>query len=73
EILIATPAVRNVIREGKSFMIDNIIQTGLDVGMISFDAYLAKLVLDKKVTEEVAMNYSTSPVELQNKLRRQEL
>ena len=73
EILIATPAVRNVIREGKSFMIDNIIQTSSDIGMISFDAYMAKLVLDGKVSEEVAMSYSTNPVELQSKLRRQKI
>jgi len=73
EILIATPAVRNVIREGKSFMIDNIIQTSSDVGMISFDAYLSKLVLDGKVSEEVAMSYSNNAVELKNKLGRQKI
>jgi twitching motility protein PilT len=73
EILIATPAVRNVIREGKSFMIDNIIQTSSDLGMISFDAYMAKLVLAGKVSEEVAMSYSTNPIELQSKLRRQKI
>ena len=73
EILVATPAVRNVIREGKSFMIDNIIQTSSDVGMISLDNYLAKLVLAGKITEEVAINYSVNPVELQNKLRRQKI
>ena len=69
EILIATPAVRNVIREGKSFMIDNIIQTSSDVGMISFDTYLAKLVLEGKVSEEVAITYATNPIELQNKIK----
>lgn len=73
EILVATPAVRNVIREGKSFMIDNIIQTSSDVGMVSFDTYLAKLVLAGKITEEVAISYSTNQVELQNKLRRQKI
>ena len=73
EILIATPAVRNVIREGKSFMIDNIIQTSSDIGMVSFDGYMAKLVLDGKVSEEVAMSYSTNPLELQSKLRRQKI
>jgi twitching motility protein PilT len=73
EILIATPAVRNVIREGKSFMIDNIIQTSSDIGMVSFDSYIAKLVLDGKVSEEVATSYSTNPVELQSKLRRQKI
>lgn len=35
EILIATPAIRNMIREGKTFMIDNAIETGADLGMLS--------------------------------------
>jgi len=73
EILIATPAVRNVIREGKTFMIDNIIQTSSDIGMISFDAYLAKMVLDGKVSEETAMTYATNAIELQGKLGRQRI
>ncbi|MDD2225104.1 MAG: PilT/PilU family type 4a pilus ATPase [Candidatus Shapirobacteria bacterium] len=73
EILIATPAVRNVIREGKTFMIDNIIQTSSDAGMISFDTYMTKLVLEGKVTEEVAMTYAANAIELQSKLRRQKL
>lgn len=71
EILIATPAVKNIIREGKSFMIDNIIQTSADVGMISFDTYLAKLVLAGKITEEVALTYSTNSIELKSKLKNQ--
>jgi len=73
EILIATPAVRNVIREGKSFMIDNIIQTGVDMGMISFDAYMAKLVLKGRVSEEVAMAYANNAIELRGKLGRQKI
>jgi len=73
EILIATPAVRNVIRDAKTFMIDNIIQTSSDMGMISFDAYLAKMVLDGKVSEEVAMTYATNAIELQGKLGRQRI
>lgn len=69
EILLATPAVRNTIREGKSFMIDNIIQTSADIGMISMEGSLARLVKQGKITEEVAMNYSLRPSELQNVLR----
>lgn len=69
EILISNPAVKNVIREGKTFMLDNVIQTGADVGMISLDNYLAKLVLSGKVNEEVAVNYSLNPAEFHNKLR----
>ncbi len=69
EILLATPAVRNVIREGKSFMLDNIIQTSVDMGMISMEMSLARLIKQGKITEEVAMNYSLRPSELQNALR----
>lgn len=70
ETLMVTPAVRNVIREGKTFMIDNIIQTSADLGMIGLESYLAKLVQQGKISEEVALNYSTNPLDFQNQLRR---
>lgn len=69
EILTATSAVKNSIREGKSFMIDNIIQTSADVGMVTLEASLGQLVLKGLITEEVAMNYSLRPADLQSKLR----
>lgn len=69
EVLLATPAVKNTIREGKSFMIDNIIQTSADMGMISMEGSLARLVKQGKISEEIAMNYSLKPSELQNVLR----
>lgn len=70
EILLATPAVKNNIRDGKTFMLDNIIQTSSDVGMISLELSLALLVKRGKITEETAMTYSLKPEELQNRLRR---
>lgn len=70
EILLATPAVKNNIRDGKTFMIDNIIQTSSDVGMVSLELSLALLVKRGKITEETAMTYSLRPEELQNRLRR---
>jgi twitching motility protein PilT len=69
EILVASSAVKNIIREGKTFMIDNIIQTGSDVGMISLEASLAKMVRDGLVDEEVAVSFALRPSELQNNLR----
>jgi twitching motility protein PilT len=44
EILLATPAVRNTIREGKTHQIDNIIQTSGELGMLSLEASLASWV-----------------------------
>ncbi|MDD4937707.1 MAG: PilT/PilU family type 4a pilus ATPase [Candidatus Shapirobacteria bacterium] len=73
EILISNPAVKNVIREGKTFMLDNIIQTSADVGMISLDTYLAKLVVNKKISEEVAKNYASNPVDFNNQLRNKKM
>lgn len=69
EILLATPAVRNAIREGKSFMLDNIIQTSADVGMVGLETSLAQLVHKGLVAEDVAMSYSLRPSEFQSSLR----
>jgi len=69
EILVANGAVRNCIREGKTFMVDNIIQTSSDAGMVSLDYSLARLVRQGKITEEVAMSFSVKPAELQSNLR----
>lgn len=69
EIMMATPAVKNGIREGKTFMLDNIIQTSADMGMIGLETSLARLVRQGVVTEEVAMSYSLRPEDLQGNLR----
>lgn len=69
EILVANAAVRNSIREGKSFMIDNIISTSVDVGMMSLEMSLASLVKQGKINEEVALSHCLRPSELQMRLR----
>jgi twitching motility protein PilT len=69
EIMMATPAVKNGIREGKTFMLDNIIQTSSDVGMVGMETSLARLVHQNVITEEVAMSYCLRPEELQSSLR----
>jgi twitching motility protein PilT len=69
EILTACTATSNTIREAKTFMIDNIIQTGADLGMISLEMSLARLVKQGIVAEDVAMSYAIKPTELQNNLR----
>ncbi|KPJ70454.1 hypothetical protein AMJ51_01840 [Microgenomates bacterium DG_75] len=70
EILIATPAVRTVIREGKSHMIDNIIQTSAEVGMKMLEMDLARLVKEGKISLEVAQMYSFRPEELMKLTRK---
>jgi twitching motility protein PilT len=69
EIMIATPAVRNSIREGKTHMLDNIIQTSGELGMMTFEASLASLVREGKVSREIAEEYALRPDELARQLR----
>jgi twitching motility protein PilT len=54
EILISNIAVGNLIREGKTFQIPTVIQTGKKEGMISLDQSLMNLMLAKKITAEEA-------------------
>jgi twitching motility protein PilT len=64
EILIPTPAVRNLIREGKTHQIYSTLQTGGSHGMQTMDASLADLVRRNKITRELAEARSSSPEEL---------
>lgn len=54
EIMVATPAVRNLVREGKTFQLPSVIQTGVKEGMQTMEQSLAELVLTGKVTQEEA-------------------
>ncbi len=58
EILIATPAVRNLIREGKSFQIPSIIQTNGRLGMQTMEASLKSLVNNGLITYEQGIQYA---------------
>ncbi|MBI4999457.1 type IV pilus twitching motility protein PilT [Candidatus Gottesmanbacteria bacterium] len=69
EILVTTPAVRTTIREGKTHLIDNIIQTSGGLGMISLEGILARLVKTGKITTSVAEDFALRPEELERLLR----
>ena len=58
EIMVATPAVRALIREGKYHNLDNEIQLGARFGMQTMNQSLAAAVKSNKITETVAMNRS---------------
>ncbi|HEY3398098.1 MAG TPA: type IV pilus twitching motility protein PilT [Armatimonadota bacterium] len=63
EIMICNPAIRAVIREGKTHMIYNLIQAGRDDGMMALDQYLADLVKAGTVDYELALSKSSYPNE----------
>lgn len=69
EILFATPAVRNIIRESKGYLIDNIIETGSEIGMQILEKSLANLVTMGKISQETALRFAIRP-ELLNRLLR---
>jgi twitching motility protein PilT len=54
EILVATPAIRNLIREGKTHQIYSAMQAGAKFGMATMDQHLAELVKQGKVTYDAA-------------------
>ncbi|MDX9739199.1 MAG: PilT/PilU family type 4a pilus ATPase [Candidatus Dojkabacteria bacterium] len=64
EILIANPAVRNLIREGKTHQIDNVIRTSSDIGMVSLERSLVNLVREGVISIEKAQEYSIYPEEV---------
>lgn len=58
EILLGTSAVTSIIREGKTHLIDSVIQTSKNKGMISIDSSLASLVLSGDISLEMGKSYS---------------
>jgi twitching motility protein PilT len=64
ELLVPTPAVRNLIREGKTHQIYSALQTGAQFGMQTMDTSLAQLVREQKITRELAEARSSTPEEL---------
>jgi len=64
EVMVATPAIRNLIRENKAFQMHSIIQTSADEGMQSMDQALRDLYTQSLISYETAMKRSHNPDEL---------
>jgi twitching motility protein PilT len=58
EIMIATPAIQNLIREGKSHQIESSVQTGGKFGMKTMDMALSELIKKGLISTEVALTYA---------------
>ncbi len=69
EILVATPAVRNIVREGKTHQLDAVIQTGAEHGMQSMDKTLVSLIHAGTISYEEARNFSVDIEELDRLMR----
>lgn len=69
EIMIKNHAVENMIRENKSYQIDNIIETSSGDGMITLDRSLTNLVKRGEISVEVAMAYAKDQKSFQSLLK----
>jgi twitching motility protein PilT len=65
EIMINTPAIANLIREGKTAQIYSMLQTGSQYGMKTLERALVDLVQAQRITREEALLKTSRPEELQ--------
>ena len=68
EIMLGTPAIKNLIREGKTFQIPSMMQTSKKMGMQTLDDAIYDLYLSGKISAEHALNYSQDPIALEKRL-----
>ncbi len=64
EVLFNNRAVASIIREGKPYLLDNVLQTSEAEGFVFFEKYLAKLYSEGKISDEIARQYAIRPKEL---------
>ncbi|MBX9735670.1 MAG: type IV pilus twitching motility protein PilT [Phycisphaerales bacterium] len=70
EFLVITPAIQNLIREGKTFRIDSFIQTGKKFGMQLLDDHLWDHYMAGKISAEEMVDKSKNPQDLTDKVHR---
>ncbi len=70
EVMVANPAIRNLIREGKTFQIPSMMQTNRKEGMVTMDDALYELCMKNRITAETALDYSQDYQYMQRKLGR---
>jgi twitching motility protein PilT len=68
EVMITSPAARNLIREGKTHQLYTVMQTGTQYGMQTMNSALADLVRHGHITRELAIRRSSVPDELERLL-----
>ncbi len=70
ELVIVNTAIQNAIRENKVFLIDNVIQTSAEEGMISLEKSLVQMVHEGKISAQTAKSFSIKPNEIDTLLNR---
>lgn len=68
EVMSVTPAVRNMIRESKTFQLTGVISSGGDQGMKTMDQSILELLQAGRITRETALRYAVNPDQMEKKL-----
>ena len=68
EVMTVNPAIQNMIRDGRTHQIDNVIYGGSDKTMLSMDGELARLVREKRITRDIALIYAANPETLSKRI-----
>ncbi len=68
EVMTVNPAIQNMIRDGRTHQIDNVIYAGGDRAMLSMDAELTRLFREGRITRETALLFAASPETLAKRI-----
>ena len=69
EVMLSNSAVRNLIRESKSYQLGSVIETNRASGMITMDEAILDLVRSGRITKEMALQFSQNPEQFENRLK----
>lgn len=68
EVMTVNPAIQNMIRDGRTHQIDNVIYGGTDKNMMSMDTELQRLVRERLITRDAALIYAANPETLAKRI-----
>jgi pilus retraction protein PilT len=68
EVMSVNPAIQNMIRDGRTHQIDNVIYGGGDRTMLSMDSELIRLYKEGSITRETALSYAATPETLAKRI-----
>ena len=68
EVMTVNPAIQNMIRDGRTHQIDNVIYGGSDKNMLSMDSELQRLVREGKIKRDMALLYAANPETLAKRI-----
>lgn len=69
EVMLVSPAIRNLIREAKTYQIPTVIQSSGELGMVTFDQSLANSFMEQRISKQTALELAHDPAEFKRLAR----